>query len=145
MYDHRFFGGCPRSKIAITCVWVIWPSDSKIVNFCVFEKCALDTLCGGFLPSQYSRRQRQTGDAGVAGSTEDQCRQCGVGYHYRCAEVENSKHPPVRTAPGDCSNAQDFTILKSGHMLAHTQHISILGRERQSEIMQFIHNKLRIP
>lgn len=26
---------------------------------------------------------------------------CGVGQHYRCTEVENSKHPPVRTAPGD--------------------------------------------
>lgn len=33
-----------------------------------------------------------------------------------------------KAAPGDCSNTQDFTILESGHALAHTQVIAILER-----------------
>ncbi|MHB1880861.1 MAG: hypothetical protein ACYCPA_01420 [Acidithiobacillus sp.] len=31
-----------------------------------------------------------------------------------------------KAAPFDCSNTQDFTILESGHALAHTQVIAIL-------------------
>uniref|UniRef100_E6QDW9 Uncharacterized protein n=1 Tax=mine drainage metagenome TaxID=410659 RepID=E6QDW9_9ZZZZ len=35
MFDHRFFGGCPRSKIAIT---LVGSSGSKIIKSRVFDK-----------------------------------------------------------------------------------------------------------
>ena len=44
MYGHRFFGGCPRSKIAITCVWVVWSSGSKIIKSRVFDKPGVGVL-----------------------------------------------------------------------------------------------------